>query len=203
LKQLSPPGIRGRKSCFTLTGRGESPPGIAEDGKGTMKKAETIFSAVCIAFFGFMLFETFELLGQGRSGEVGSGLWPFIALAISTLLSVLMLISNIRKSKAAAPAAQALTAEAIAEKRHARITVTLSIACFLAYIVVTPWIGFIIATLLYILVFALVLGERRRWVLAISPVLMTAVIMGVFAKFITIPFPKGIGVFAEFSRLFY
>jgi hypothetical protein len=40
-------------------------------------------------------------------------------------------------------------------------------------------------------------------VLATSPVLMTAVIMGVFAKFITIPFPKGIGVFAEFSRLFY
>jgi putative tricarboxylic transport membrane protein len=168
-----------------------------------MKKGEIIFSAVCIAFFGFMLFETFELLGQGRPGEVGSGLWPFMALAISTLLSVLMLISNIRKSKAAGPGAQGLTAEAVAEKRRARITVTLSIVCFLAYIIVTPWIGFIIATLLYILVFALILGERRRWVLAISPVLMTAVIMGVFAKFITIPFPKGIGVFAEFSRLFY
>ena len=168
-----------------------------------MKKSEIIFSAVCIAFFGFMLFETFELLGQGRPGEVGSGLWPFMALAISTLLSILMLISNIRKYKAAGPGAQELTAEAIAAKRRARITVTLSVVCFLTYIIVTPWIGFIIATLLYILVFALVLGERRRWVLAISPILMTAVIMGVFAKFITIPFPKGIGVFAEFSRLFY
>jgi putative tricarboxylic transport membrane protein len=168
-----------------------------------MKKGEVIFSAVCIAFFGFMLFETFELLGQGRPGEVGSGLWPFMALAISTLLSILILIANIRKYKAGGPGAQELTAEAIAEKRRARITVTLSIVCFLTYIIVTPWIGFIIATLLYILVFALILGERRRWVLAISPVLMTAVIMGVFAKFITIPFPKGIGVFAEFSRLFY
>ena len=168
-----------------------------------MKKGEIIFSVVCIAFFGFMLFETFELLGQGRPGEVGSGLWPFMALAISTLLSVLILIANIRKSKAGGPGAQELTAEAIAEKRRARITVTLSIVCFITYIIVTPWIGFIIATLLYILVFALVLGERRRWVLAISPVLMTAVIMGVFAKFITIPFPKGVGVFAEFSRLFY
>jgi putative tricarboxylic transport membrane protein len=168
-----------------------------------MKKSEIIFSAVCIAFFGFMLFETFELLGQGRPGEVGSGLWPFMALAISTLLSVLILIANIRKSKAGGPGAQELTAEAIAAKRRARITVTLSIVCFITYIIVTPWIGFIIATLLYILVFALVLGERRRWVLAIAPVLMTAVIMGVFAKFITIPFPKGVGVFAEFSRLFY
>jgi putative tricarboxylic transport membrane protein len=168
-----------------------------------MKKGEIIFSAVCIAFFGFMLFETFELLGQGRPGEVGSGLWPFIALAMSTLLSVLMLIANIRKPEAAGPGAQELSAAAIAEKRRARITVTLSVVCFLAYIIVTPWVGFIVATFLYILVFALILGERRRWVLAISPVLMTAVIMGVFAKFITIPFPKGVGVFAEFSRLFY
>jgi hypothetical protein len=30
-------------------------------------------------------------------------------------------------------------------------------------------------------------------VLAVSPILLTAVILGVFAKFITIPFPKGIG----------
>lgn len=168
-----------------------------------MKKGEVIFSAVCIAFFGFMLFETFDLLGKGRPGEVGSGLWPFIALAIATLLSILILIANIRKSNPAGPAAQDLTVEAIAEKRRARITVTLSVVCFLAYIIVTPGIGFIIATLLFILVFALILGERRRWVLVIAPVLMTAVIMGVFAKFITIPFPKGIGVFAEFSRLFY
>jgi hypothetical protein len=40
-------------------------------------------------------------------------------------------------------------------------------------------------------------------VLALSPFLVTAVIVAVFAKFITIPFPKGVGVFAELSRLFY
>jgi putative tricarboxylic transport membrane protein len=169
-----------------------------------MKKGEIVFFAACVAFFGFMLFETFDLLGQGRPGEMGSGLWPFMALAVSTLLSALMLIASIQKSiKAAGQGAQEVTAEANAEKKRARATVTLSIVCFLAYILVMPWIGFILASLLYIFVFALVLGERRRWVLAISPVLMTAVIMGVFAKFITIPFPKGIGVFAEFSRLFY
>ena len=70
--------------------------------------------------------------------------------------------------------------------------------------VVIPWIGFILATLIYIPAFALALGERRKWVLAvISPFLLTAIIVAVFAKFITIPFPKGVGIFAEFSRLFY
>jgi hypothetical protein len=169
-----------------------------------MKKGEIVFSGVCVAFFGFMLFETLDLLRQGRPEEVGSGLWPFMALAVSLVLSLLMLIAGIKKCKAAdRAAAPEISAEAIAEKRRQRTTVTLSIVTFLVYILVMPWIGFILATLIYILAFALALGERRRWVLAVSPFLVTAVIVAVFAKFITIPFPKGIGVFAEFSRLFY
>jgi hypothetical protein len=169
-----------------------------------MKKGEIVFSAVCVAFFGFMLIQTLDLLGQGRSGEVGSGLWPFIALAVALVLSLLMLIASVKKYRAAAREAPPdLSAEALAEKKRQRTTVTLSIAAFVAYILVMPWIGFILATLIYILAFALALGERRRWVLAVSPLLVTAVIVGVFAKFIRIPFPKGIGVFAEFSRLFY
>ena len=80
---------------------------------------------------------------------------------------------------------------------------TLSVVCFLIYMVVIPWIGFILSTLIYIPAFALALGERRKWVLLISPFLLTAIIVAVFAKFITIPFPKGVGIFAEFSRLFY
>jgi uncharacterized membrane protein len=40
-------------------------------------------------------------------------------------------------------------------------------------------------------------------VLVISPVLITAAIIVVFAKFITIPLPKGVGILAAFSRFFY
>jgi uncharacterized membrane protein len=57
--------------------------------------------------------------------------------------------------------------------------------------------------MLFILTFILALEERRMKVLAISPVLITAAIIVVFAKFITIPLPKGVGIFAAFSRFFY
>ena len=57
--------------------------------------------------------------------------------------------------------------------------------------------------MLFILAFILALDERRKTVLIISPLLITAVIIVVFAKFITMPLPKGVGIFAEFSRLFY
>ena len=169
-----------------------------------MKKGEIVFSGTCVLFFGFMLYESLDLLGQGRPGEVGSGLWPFMALAVSLALSLLMLVASVKQRRAAAgEASPEPSAAARAEARRQRTTVCLSIAAFLAYILLIPWIGFILATLVYILAFALALGERRRWVLALSPFLVTAVIVAVFAKFITIPFPKGVGVFAELSRLFY
>ena len=169
-----------------------------------MKRGEIVLSAVCVGFFGFMLSQTFELLGQGRAGEVGSGLWPLMALLVSIALSLLMLVSSIKKSMAAAgQGEQVVSPEAAAERKRARFTVALSVVCFLAYMILMPLTGFVLTTFLYILAFALVLGERRRWVLAVSPVLLTAVILGVFAKFITIPFPKGVGIFADFSRLFY
>ena len=75
--------------------------------------------------------------------------------------------------------------------------------CLLAYIILTPLIGFILSTVLFILAFILALEEKRRLVLIISPPLITAVVILIFAKFIMMPLPKGVGIFAEFSRLFY
>jgi putative tricarboxylic transport membrane protein len=167
-----------------------------------MKKGEIVFFAVCVVFFSFMFYDGLELRSHGRSGEIGSGLWPLIALGASALFSATLLISSITKFRRE-DAAEDQTPEAIAEKKRQRITVALSVVCFLAYLVGIPWIGFILATFIYIPVFALALGERRMSVLLISPFLLTAIIVAVFAKFITIPFPKGVGIFAEFSRLFY
>jgi putative tricarboxylic transport membrane protein len=168
-----------------------------------MKKGEIVFFGVCVAFFGFMLYEALDLAGRGRSGEMGSGFWPLIALGASTLLSVALLGASVQKFRREVGTLEDQSPEAVADKKRQRTTVTLSVVCFLVYMVVVPWIGFILSTLLFIPAFALALGERRKWVLLVSPVLLTAIIVAVFAKFITIPFPKGVGIFAEFSRLFY
>jgi putative tricarboxylic transport membrane protein len=167
-----------------------------------MKKGEIVFFAICVAFFGFMFYEGLDLAGQGRTGEIGSGLWPLLAIGASALFSVALLISSVKKYRGEGTA-EDRTPEAIAEQKRQRITVTLSVVTFLIYMVVIPWLGFILSTLVYIPIFALALGERRKSVLLISPFLLTGIIIAVFAKFITIPFPKGVGIFAEFSRLFY
>ncbi len=169
-----------------------------------MKKGEIVLSAFCIVFFSFMAYEALQLRGLGRFGETGSGFWPLLALGASILLSLGWLIGNLtrfRAQEAAVPGTP--TPEAVAEAWRRRRKVGVSVVCLLLYILAMPWIGFLLATFLFVPAFALGLKERRPWVLAISPVLVTGIVIVVFAKFITIPLPKGAGIFAAFSRIFY
>jgi putative tricarboxylic transport membrane protein len=169
-----------------------------------MKKGEIVLGAFCVAFFSFMFYEAFQLHNVGRFGEVGSGFWPMLSLGVSVLLSLIWLISTLLKqSKEKGAAIEVSTREGVAEAGDRRKKVALGIACIFFYILLMPWVGFVLSTLLFVPAFALALEERRRLVLIISPFLVTAITILVFAKFIAIPFPKGVGIFAEFSRLFY
>jgi putative tricarboxylic transport membrane protein len=169
-----------------------------------MKKSEIILSGVCLAFFSFMFYEALELRGVGRYGEVGSGFWPLLSLGFATILSLVWLITNLQKySRERQETNEKPEPENAAETWNRRKKVGLSLVCLFCYILMTPWIGFILSTVLFILAFVLALDERRKVVLIVSPPLITVVIILVFAKFITIPLPKGVGIFAEFSRLFY
>ena len=168
-----------------------------------MKKGERVFFGVCAAFFGFMFLEALGLMGKGRPGEIGSGLWPGIALGACFLLSLAHLVAGLWKGPRGTDSTAHPAEESIAAKRKRRITVTLSALCLLVYMGLIPYLGFILATLLFIPAFAFFLGERRKTVLLLSPFLLTAIIVAVFVKFISIPFPKGMGIFASFSRLFY
>jgi putative tricarboxylic transport membrane protein len=170
-----------------------------------MKKGEIVLSAFCVAFFSFMFYEALELRAVGRFGEVGSGFWPLLSLGFSMLLSLIWLSANLRQytREKGKTEKEILPPEAITEAWDRRKKVVLSLVCLFCYIILMQWIGFLLSTILFILAFILALDERRKTVLIISPLLITAAIIVVFAKFITIPLPKGVGIFAEFSRLFY
>jgi len=169
-----------------------------------MKKGEIVLGAFCVAFFSFMFYEAVKLHGVGRFGEVGSGFWPMLSLGVSVLLSLSWLIVTLGKFfKAKGEALEDPSPEASADMRSRRKKVGLSIVCIFLYIVAMPWIGFILSTFLFVPLFALALEERRKTVLIVSSFLVTAIMILIFAKFISIPFPKGVGIFTVFSRLFY
>jgi len=171
-----------------------------------VKKGEIVGSVSIVAFFIFMLINSVGLHEIKRFGEVGSGFWPILILSSATLLSMILLISNFRKylkDKEKAPSGAAISSEAQTDLRVRRKKIALSVIFLLIYIVIMPWIGFGLSTFIYVLAFILALGERRKLVLTLSPILVTVLVILIFSKFIAIPFPKGVGIFADFSRLFY
>ena len=171
-----------------------------------MKRDEIIVNVVIISFFIFMLINSFKLHEIRRFGEMGSGFWPILILSTAILLSILLLVSTIKKylkEKKKASVEATISREALVDLKNRRKKFVLSVILLLIYIIIMPWIGFVLSTLIYVLAFILALEERRKYVLIISPILVTALIVIIFAKFIVIPFPRGVGIFAAFSRLIY
>ena len=171
-----------------------------------MKRNEIIGNVVIVSFFIFMLANSFKLHEIRRYGEMGSGFWPILILSAAVILSAVLLISSLvgyLKAKRQSSGEPPLSPEAAEALKIRRKKIVLSVLLLLLYIVVMPWIGFGLSTLIYIPAFILVLGERRKLVLILSPLLVTVFVILIFSRFIAIPFPKGVGIFAAFSRLFY
>lgn len=76
-------------------------------------------------------------------------------------------------------------------------------ATVLVYLAALPWAGFVSTTPLFIIAFMLGLGEKRVSVLVTAPVLITPALFLFFIKFVSIPLPRGSGVFLTFSRMLY
>lgn len=165
-----------------------------------MKRNRLIANGAVFVFFLLMLIHAFGLHEIRRFGEVGSGFWPLLVLSSATFLSFVLWIKEWRLKGIEKE-------EGLEEKegssRENRVKVILSVLCLFFYIIVMPFIGFILSTLLFVFLLIFVLGERRKWVLMLSPPLVTGLIVLVFGKLIAMPLPKGMGVLAAFSRIFY
>jgi len=171
-----------------------------------MKRDELVFIGLLFAFFAFMLFNSTGLQEVRRFGEMGSGFWPILVLALALLLSGLLLGSSLyryRKEKGPRPPAPDAPGEGGEERRARRKKFALTVIFLLLYVLILPFLGFLPSTVAYVFAFIWALGERRRAVLAFSPILVTAIVLLVFVKFLSIPLPKGVGIFADLSRLFY
>jgi len=170
-----------------------------------MKRVEIVANAFIVAFFLAMMLNSLKLHEIRRFGEIGSGFWPILILSIATVLSGLLFVSSVMKhkrEKGKRAEEPSLSPEEMTNRKNRRRKVALSAVLLIIYVIVMPWIGFVLSTFLYVLAFILVLGERRKWVVISSPILVTGLVILIFSKFIAIPFPRGMGLFAAFSRFF-
>lgn len=71
------------------------------------------------------------------------------------------------------------------------------------YAIGMQYFGFILSTLLFQLLFLLLQGVRKPLTLIITPLILTTMVYLIFVVVMSIPLPRGVGIFRSFSLLFY
>lgn len=79
------------------------------------------------------------------------------------------------------------------------LPIVLGIALALAYVFVIPWLGFPLATMLFMVLWFAVGGFRNPVKVGLVTVIGTVVILYVFVKLALMPLERGVGVFDTFT----
>jgi len=161
---------------------------------------EIVFTLGIMAFLGVMLFFSLGLPGESLEGDVlGAAGFPILVIATGFLLCVLLLVKQ-----AGARRGDAEGGEKILDiSTPAGKAVALSAIALALYLGIMNVVGFIVSTLAFTILSALVMGYRKYGKLVLFAVIGTGALFGLFGKVFYVPLPRGVGIFRELSYLLY
>lgn len=151
-----------------------------------------IAGLICLAFAIGMLVLT-RGLPQSPLVPIGPDFYPRIVLIIMTVLSVMLIASDLWRQRA--QAAPATVAAAAAPEVRNYLLVAVTFAVFAGYVVLLPLAGYRVATFIFMAalqaVFETPRGARRWTVVLVSALATTAVTYVVFEHYLSVLLPRG------------
>ncbi|MBM4349821.1 MAG: tripartite tricarboxylate transporter TctB family protein [Deltaproteobacteria bacterium] len=163
-----------------------------------MFKGEILISAVVFLGSLYLYFESMKFEGHEIYGKLGPAYWPKFLLICLMVLSFLVAVDAIRERKKGTP-------ENKEESKFdgGKVRLLLAVGFIVLYFFLMKIVGFTALTPFFLIAFMVLLGERKKiWMLGIS-VGITALIVWAFTKAMYVPLPRGVGIFLEFSHIFY
>jgi hypothetical protein len=161
--------------------------------KGLLPYAALVLGAA------FLYHETGRFANAGRPGQLGPDFWP---RAVLVLLMIVCSLEMVRRALAAPEAPPAAGAKAKPhEEEEARYPWLLAggIAITVLYVPGIEYLGFFVATALYLAAFMLVGRYRRFGIVAAASVLGSLAFIYVFMKIVYVSLPLGVGPFRQVS----
>lgn len=152
-----------------------------------------IFIFIISAYF-YILTTSFRQLKAVE--QVGPDFWPKIILLGVMILSILIFL-NERKIK------PRLSPDQVEDRSVDRRRVIWGLVLIFGYIILLDHGGFTLLTPIFMGCFMYLLGVRKKGFIMVSSLFLTAIIIILFAKFLLVALPRGVGVFREFSLFFY
>ncbi|MPZ89499.1 MAG: hypothetical protein GEU81_15830 [Nitriliruptorales bacterium] len=216
-----------REESAQATSSGQEPPGQEPSGAtqpggrtwSFSKTHEEIIVAVVLlavlVFFRLRL-DNFVI---GRSGRtfLDPDFWPGALLTFGIVLALIYLAALVRtllRERRPSADADDSAADGITGLVHAPedapdeavakpFLLAGGFLLLFAYIWAVGPLGFVPSTLLFCVLFMLLVGERRWYALVSLPVALTAGVVLVFTRVLVVPLPRGSGIFLQLSTYLY
>jgi hypothetical protein len=154
-----------------------------------------------VVFFSSLYLYTIAARYKGHEiyGKLGPGFWPKFILICMMILSFLVAIDAFRAKKKSAGEKP----PEVAKSEGSRIRFLSALVLIIAYFFLLNIVGFIALTPFFLIAFMVLLGEKSwPWMIGLS-IGMTVLIVLAFTQAMYVPLPRGVGIFHDFSVLFY
>ncbi len=158
---------------------------------------EIVFNSVVALFILVYMFFAMQLGQSNTEGDIfGAGGFPLV-IAVLGIIVLMIITKDVLKNK------KKINIPMFNLKTVSGKAVTLNVLAVSLYIVLLNFVGFMIATPIFLVTSAKSMGYKEHRALAIYTILVSVVLIFVFGKIFYIPLPRGIGVFRELSYFIY
>lgn len=159
--------------------------------------AEIVFNVLIGLGVLFYLVQAIQLPATDNPADVlGAGGFPIVIGVIALIGLVMITIHTIKeKRKVDIPMLNLRSVDGR--------MVFINVLVLAAYVGLLDIIGFLLATLIYLVVAPLSMGYRKPVALAVFSVVTTAVMVVVFGMVFYVPLPRGVELFRDLSYLIY
>ncbi len=133
----------------------------------------------------------------GPAGQIGPGFWPQV-LCVGIGIGALVRLGQKLRSRE-----RRVVGDAASEADEVRMSrVVLGIALVVGYVVGMLFLGYILATALFLIAF-IYLGGQRKWYVVPLGIASSLLFAYVFLKVVYIALPSGVGIFDQLTVLLY
>src|SRR4028119_1263580 len=133
----------------------------------------------------------------GPADQIGPGFWPQV-LCVGIGIGALVRLGQKLRSQESRVVGDA--ASEAGELRMPRVA--LGVALVVGYVVGMLFLGYILATALFLIAF-IYLGGQRKWYVVPLGIASSLVFVYIFLKVVYIALPSGVGVFDQLSVILY
>ena len=154
---------------------------------------EILVNGILAVFFAYCIYNVQVSVPASNPGEMGAAVWPTIILVLLVICLIANMISIYRKTPVDQRNMSAITNINIG--KIVRSKLFWGIIVMAAYALCLDYIGFIVGSFVFCMIYSFLLGQKNPAKLAIFAFIVTAVLFLLFFRGMGIMLPRGMGPF--------